>query len=328
MVVTHNRLVQLQRTLGRLLATPPEQLSAVLVVDNGSSDGTAGWLRGIGDPRLHLHRLEVNAGGAGGFEIGLRRAMADLSPDWVVVMDDDARPDPGALAAFHAADRRGWDAIAAAVRLPDGTICEMNRPTRNPFRDWRLVLGTALRGREAFHLGQEAFAGTQPQPVDGASFVGLFLHRRAIERAGLPDGRLFLYGDDALYTMRLSAMGGRIGFLPGVRFEHDTRTISARDGRFRPLWKVYYYHRNLLLLYRVAAGRAFWLVLPVVLIRWAWRLRNHGGERRAFLRLLGHAVAHGLTQDLGTPHAQVLRWAEAEIEADAPAPKPRSVPAE
>ena len=132
-VVTHRRLAQLQVTLPALLAAPRAALAAVVVVDNASDDGTPDWLATQTDPRLHVLRLDRNTGGAGGFEAGMRHAMAHHGPDWLVVMDDDARPDPGALAAFQALDLDGWDGIAAAVRHPDGTLCEMNRPTLNPF---------------------------------------------------------------------------------------------------------------------------------------------------------------------------------------------------
>ena len=39
-VVTHQRLAQLQTTLSALLAQPAQALAAVLVVDNASDDGT------------------------------------------------------------------------------------------------------------------------------------------------------------------------------------------------------------------------------------------------------------------------------------------------
>ena len=99
-VVTHDRLAQLQVTLARLLASDPAHLAAVLVVDNASPDGTRDWLAGQGDARLHVLRMAVNGGGAGGFAAGMRHAMAHLAPDWVLVMDDDARPEPDALARF------------------------------------------------------------------------------------------------------------------------------------------------------------------------------------------------------------------------------------
>lgn len=309
-VVTHNRVAQLKVTLAALLSAPAADLAAVLVVDNASNDGTGEWLAQQSDSRLRVFSSVENLGGAGGFETGLRYAMTEMKPDWVVVMDDDARPEPGAFSAFHALDLRGWDALAAAVYHPDGTICEMNRPTRNPFWHWRLFFRTALGGgRGAFHMGEKDYARPGLRPVDGASFVGLFVSARVFDRAGFPDGRLFLYGDDAIYTLGLSRAGFRIGFDPSVRFEHDSTTYSAADRRIRPLWKVYYYHRNLLILYRLASGVFFLPVLVAIMPKWLSRVRHHRGERRVFLRLLWAAVRDGLAGRTDVAHDQILQRA-------------------
>lgn len=316
-VVTHNRLAKLRVTLARLLEASAEDLAAVLVVDNASSDGTVAFLAEQRDPRLKVVSSDKNLGGAGGFETGMRRAVALFDPDWIVVMDDDARPDPGALAAFQARDRSANDAWAAAVRHPDGRICDMNRPSINPFWNRGAFLRTAMgRGREGFHLSATDYEGTDLRAVDGASFVGLFVSRDAIARAGYPDGRLFVYGDDVLYTLHLRSLGGRIAFDPALRFEHDFSTMSAADRRFRPLWKTYYHYRNLLIVYRKAAGWLFWPALVVVLPKWAIKTRHHAGERRVFLRLLGRAVRDGLAGRTGVDHDAILALATGKTGSD------------
>ncbi|RRH71164.1 glycosyltransferase [Falsigemmobacter faecalis] len=311
-VVTCNRLDQLKCSLPRWLEAPPEVLSALLLVDNASTDGTADWLKGVTDPRLTVLRLAENRGGAGGFEAGMRAAARQFDPDWMVLSDDDARPDPGALAAFLAADPDPrWEGCAAAVRHPDGRICAINRPVKDPFRSLRVFLQTLRRGRAGFHLGDEAYAPKAPeQAVDGASFVGFFLSRKGLSRAGWPDPALFLYGDDALYTLGLSRAGGRIGFLPQVSFEHDFQSLEP-GGRMRPLWRIYYYHRNLLMLYRLCAGWLFWPALLIVLPVWAGKIRHYPGERRIFARLMRHALHEGLRRDTTRSHLSVLRLAEA-----------------
>lgn len=311
-VVTHNRADKLDVTLERLLAEPPALLSAVIVVDNASSDATPGVVsrHGARSDRLASHRSADNLGGAGGFALGLRMAVERFDPDWVVVMDDDARPLSGAIAAFHAAAGEGWDAIAAAVYEPDGAICEMNRPSRNPFwsaRGFVSLVSHVLRGRgrDGFHIPRAAYDADRPVAIDAASFVGLFLSRRALQLAGYPDARLFIYGDDVLYTLALSERGGRICFHPGIRFEHDFTTITAKGQRFVPLWKSYYHHRNLLIVYRRSAGWLFWPALLVVLPKWLMKVRHHQGERRAYLRLLGRAVADGLRTRLDATPAEI-----------------------
>lgn len=317
-VVTYNRLPKLQETIARLLTSPPEQLAHVVVVDNASTDGTDAWLHAQQDARLDVVRLERNLGGAGGFEAGLRHTVATHDPAWLVLMDDDARPAPDGLEAFHAQDLSDWDALAAAVYFPGGQICDINRPSLNPFWHgrvfWKTVLGTLSGGllggaRDAFHMVQADYDGDQMRAVDGASFVGLFLSRKAVERAGYPDGRLFIYGDDVLYTLELRAAGGRLAFCPRIRFEHDFSTISAHERRFRPLWKSYYHHRNLLFVYRRAAGLWFWPVLLVVLPKWILKTRHHAGERGQFLRLTLRAIGDGLLGRTDTPHEDILALA-------------------
>ena len=122
--------------------------------------------------------MPSNTGGAGGFAAGLAEIARRFDPDWTLLMDDDARPLPGACAAFLArTDLGAFDAVAAGVFYPDGRICDMNRPSRNPF--WHLgdFLRTLTGGREGFHVTDEAYDPAQahlPQPIDATSFVGFF----------------------------------------------------------------------------------------------------------------------------------------------------------
>lgn len=311
-VVTHNRLPQLQITLARLLGSAPEYLIAVVVVNNASTDDTETWLAGQTDPRLVVLTNDTNLGGAGGFERGMREAVLRFDPDWLVVMDDDARPEPDALARFHALDLSRWDAVAAAVYFPSGEICEMNRPSRNPFWHISEFFGALRRGRGGFHLKSDAYAAREGRPIDVTSFVGFFVSRRAIEMVGYPDPGLFLYADDGIYTLELSARGGRIGFEPTVRFEHALSTFAGQRGRFRPLWKVYYYHRNLMLLYRLAAGWMFWPALLVIIPKWLWKTLDHRGESKTFLGLMLRAIRDGLLKRTDVPHGQVVEWGRAD----------------
>lgn len=324
-VVTYNRKGQLRRTVARLLE---EGVDHLVVVDNASTDGTREWLATLDDPRLHPIRCRRNQGGAGGFERGLRAARAQFDPDWYVVMDDDARPHPGAIDRFRrlvaeraraqaagpaagleqaaaaraaghpeSARPRPWEALAGGVYYPDGEICEMNRPSRNPFWCRRSFLRTLFSGRAGFHVADHDYGAQSPLPIDAASFVGLFLSRGAIERVGYPEGELFIYGDDVLYTLGLTRAGGRIGFAPWLAFEHDCTTFRRGEGQIhRPLWKVYYNYRNGLFAYRTAAGPVlFWLVMLVTVPKWALKVRAYeNGERMTYLRLLWLAISDAL----------------------------------
>lgn len=294
-VVTHNRLGQLRRTLRALLSQP---LDRIFVADNASTDGTADWLALQNDPRLTVLRLPDNRGGAGGFEAGLAAVTDEGRAHWTVLMDDDARPAPGAIAAFRqlargldpdAATRGATGVVGAAVFRPDGRICEMNRPTLNPFWSLPLLLRTLLRGgdRKAFHLEDAVFLPDAPtRMIDVASFVGFFVSRGAVARTGLPDGGLFIYADDVLYSLKLRKAGFRILFAPQVRFEHDCRSLDASMA-LRPLWKVYYLCRNNIAVARSAAGPLlFPLALGWFLYARFSRARQYPPEERAEYRAL------------------------------------------
>lgn len=309
-VVTHNRLEQLKVTLAQLLKTPAVHLTAVVVVDNASTDDTSAWLDGQDDPRLHVHRSAHNLGGAGGFEAGMRWAHEALDPDWMVVMDDDARPLPGALAAFHKASHPEDQAVAAAVFFPGGRICEMNRPSVNPFWSVRTFLRTLIKRRNGYHIPYSAYEAAAPCPIDLTSFVGFFVSRRMVLDSGFPNPELFLYGDDVIYTLRLRRRGFRIMFDPTIRFEHDCSTFQNDARRvFRPLWKVYYTYRNGLIMYHMAAGWLFWLMLPLLAVKWRMAARRYEGDGDRYLRLMYAAVRDGVRGATARQHQEVLALA-------------------
>ena len=315
-IVTHNRCQKLQHTLAATLAQP---FSAIIVVDNASTDGTRAWLAGQHDPRLHLILSEQNSGGAGGFAQGMIAAL-NYDPDWLVCYDDDAYPAPDALQQFTALDLGNTDSAAAAVYYPDGRLCEMNRPSYNPFWHPRKLLRTALgvftgRARGAFHVTDSAYQGAEALPIDSSSFVGFFVRADWVRRLPLPEPGLFIYGDDVLYTLNLTKHGARHRFLPTVRFIHDCSTFQTARRGYHPLWKAYFTYRNGLLIYRMAAGVWFYPVALLKALLWLAAVR-HYRNKRLYLRLWWQAVRDGIRQDLSRDPAIILQ----QYQDDAPAP--------
>ena len=315
-IVTHNRCQKLQHTLAATLAQP---FSAIIVVDNASTDGTRAWLAGQHDPRLHLILSEQNSGGAGGFAQGMIAAL-NYDPDWLVCYDDDAYPAPDALQQFTALDLGNTDSAAAAVYYPDGRLCEMNRPSYNPFWHPRKLLRTALgvftgRARGAFHVTDSAYQGAEALPIDSSSFVGFFVRADWVRRLPLPEPGLFIYGDDVLYTLNLTKHGARHRFLPTVRFIHDCSTFQNARRGYHPLWKAYFTYRNGLLIYRMAAGVWFYPVALLKALLWLAAVRHYRNKRR-YLRLWWQAVRDGIRQDLSRDPAIIIQ----QYQDDAPAP--------
>ncbi|MDP9052853.1 MAG: glycosyltransferase [Acidobacteriota bacterium] len=74
--------------------------SEIVVVDNGSTDGSVEWLQSVLDrcPQLRVHVLPENLGFGGGSNAGFRVAQNDI----VVLLNSDMRVDPGFLAPLLA----------------------------------------------------------------------------------------------------------------------------------------------------------------------------------------------------------------------------------
>ena len=88
-VVTYNRLELLKRNISCLKQNKP--LSAIVVVNNGSTDGTSEWL--ASQDSLTVVN-QANVGGSGGFYTCIRKSC-ELDADWIWCMADDlfALPD-------------------------------------------------------------------------------------------------------------------------------------------------------------------------------------------------------------------------------------------
>lgn len=86
-IVTYNRKTLLQRVVDSL-RNQSVPLYGIIVVDNGSTDGTGEWLDGQ-DGLTVIH--QENVGGSGGFWRGIKEASR-LDCDWIWCMDDDVFP--------------------------------------------------------------------------------------------------------------------------------------------------------------------------------------------------------------------------------------------
>jgi GT2 family glycosyltransferase len=288
-------LASLDRAAGR------ERLR-VVVVDNGSSDGSAERLRRA-RPDVELIETGENLGFAGGNDVGLRRVLEDARIARVLLLNTDVEVDPGFLAPLAAAlaDPR----VAAA-----GPKIFYFDP---PDRLW--AAGGRLRIRETvtveFGRGQpDGPEFSRPADVSYLTTCCLLVRREALEAVGLLDPAYFINVDDADWCRRALDRGLALRYVPESRIWHKVAASTA--GGYTPVKTFHTGRSNALYVRRHGGplGLAGFLAANLVALPWAWLRELPRGNARA-VAAKARGVVRGLTDPLPEPPRPLARAAEA-----------------
>ena len=203
----------------------------VILVDNGSTDGSPGKVRAA-FPEVEVLETGANLGFAGGNNRGLERALARGS-DYAMLLNNDTLVEPGFVEPLLDALRGGADVASPAIEYAD-----------DPGRLW--FGGGELDPPR--HADIDRVDGVVATPwVTGCCLVA---SREIWERVGLLDARYFLIHEDVEWSLRASAAGYRAVVVGPSRIRHK---VSSTLGE-QPLLGLFYYVRNGLLLAREHGG--------------------------------------------------------------------------
>jgi len=298
-IITRNRKEALSHVLDRLLEQP---VGEILVVDNGSSDGTAEHVRGYGDP-VRLFEPGENLG-IEGRNLGAGEAAGDL----LLMLDDDCFPVPGSVEAL--ADAFGANPLLGVaggfVRDVDsqGNVIRQTEP--GTF-DWWLRAG---RKGDAPPEGWPAFSFPE-----GACMI----RRQAYLEAGGFYAPYFLASSEVDLGARLLAGGWEMRYLPQAAFDHmkaDAERQSSEVNLYyrvrNHLWYIWLRFPTTLAVRRTIGYLAFDLVESAYrgetrawarAVRDAWRQRALVRHDR---RPLPRAVLRRAERNRGRMHLRLL----------------------
>jgi GT2 family glycosyltransferase len=214
-IATRNRRPELCTTLERLSALP--ERPGIIVVDNGSQDGTARAIR-RSFPHVEVISLRRNQG-ACARNVGVRRA----GTPYVALSDDDSWWEPGALSkAVAILDASPRTAIVAAATMvgPEAAPDPLN----------------AVMAESP--LSCESLPGPRVLGFLGCAAVA---RRQAYLAAGGYSRLLFIGGEEELLAYDLAARGWPISYRADVIAHHwpspvrDARQRSSLEARNRIL---------------------------------------------------------------------------------------------
>jgi GT2 family glycosyltransferase len=193
----------LPRTLQSLRAQT-EKLD-VVVVDNGSSDGSAVAAR-ADFPEVTVLALGENLG----FGPALNRAVAEYPSDAIVLLNSDVECEPSFCAALTAG-------LAEGVAMVAGVLLQEGEP--GTIDSAGVVADHTLMGFDYLHGEPVAAAVTAADPLGPTGGAALY-RRDAWEAVGGFDERIFLYYEDLDLALRIAAQGGRCRLAPEARALH------------------------------------------------------------------------------------------------------------
>lgn len=201
----------------------------VLVVDNGSTDGTPDQVRRL-FPDVELIENSSNLGVPWGFNVGFGHALR-AGATYVLMLNNDTVMDSDMLTKLV---EEGTKDDQTAVLMPKVLYYGW------PERVWS-VGGRYRRFPPAIVLiGRDKPDGERferPRLLEYAPSCGLLIHRRAFERAGLFDPGYFFFFDDWDFCERVRAHGMHIRLVPEARLYHKVGRTTGRGGS--PLyWRV------------------------------------------------------------------------------------------
>ncbi len=206
----------------------------VVVVDNGSADGSAAMIE-ADFPYVRLVRNVDNRGFGTANNQGMRLARGD----WLLLLNSDTELTDSSVADLfaHVRDEPGLAVAHCRLVYPDGRLQHstyrfpsLRRALLEDLGLYKLIgarrAGAALLGGYWEH--------DEERDVDAVAGAFMLLPRAIFVTTGGFDERLFMYGEDIEWCRRIRQFGGRIRFYPQasvVHIGHASTELRMGDER-------------------------------------------------------------------------------------------------
>ncbi len=256
------------------VAAALSQVQGVVVVDDGSPEGTEHILDALGAAGAMVLRREVNSGIAAALNAGIEEALARWHPEFVLTLDQDSCVTDGYVEHAVQTYRRATQAGVRVGLVTASSYGDAPTPTRRSPDDF-----------------PRAF-----DPMQSGTVIPV----TTIDAIGLLDEGLFIDGVDSDYTARAHAAGLAVLVGQGCRLEHglgrrERTTIFGRPVTLLGRELSYNYHSPSRVYYIARNG-------AVLTVR---HLRHDTGW--VARRLIEETKAHGMRVVLGRDRGKMVR---------------------
>jgi GT2 family glycosyltransferase len=253
----------------------------VLVVDNGSTDGSVDRIRAE-QPDVEIIETGENLGYVGGNNAGIRHALARAA-QYILLLNNDTKVAPDSLTNL----------ISIAERFPDAAflgpkIYHLQEPdmiqSAGARLDW--LWRSHQRGLDERDHGKF----DRLEEVDYVIGAAVLVRADFLEQMGLLNPEYFMYREDVDWCLRGRRLGYRTLYVPEAKVWH--RSHHHRDAEL-PRIRYYMARNSLMLLAQHGGGvlRFTALLFRHLLTAAVWTIspkwRHKGIERDALIKGLG-----------------------------------------
>lgn len=218
-ILTWNNIDATRKCLASLAAVNSRDDVEIIVIDNGSTDGTPAAIRRE-FPSVRLTVNPQNRGIAAARNQGFIKARGNK----ILILDNDTIVNADAIEGMERYLDEHSDVGLCACRMTDaqGNV----QPSFRPFPGVVSKVYSLLRiSRPLSHYKADEDGSIEPFYVIGACQM---IKREAVEQTGMLDEAIFYGPEDADYCLRLRKAGWRIKYLPHLSIIHTYQRTTSK----------------------------------------------------------------------------------------------------
>jgi GT2 family glycosyltransferase len=300
-IVSYNTKDLLKRCFDSVRDSAEGVKCEIIVVDNGSKDGSAELIKN-GFPELTLIESAENSGFARANNLGYERCGGE----YIVLLNSDAFLVGKSLAlAIDLMDRHLEVGLAGGRLIgEDGSWQPSARSFPGIWNEFLTLSGLAGRYKESRIFGRPDMTyldQSQELACDWVPGAFTIIRRSVIEETGFFDEQFFLYYEEVDLCRRIKKSGWKIAYWPAVTIIHlggvSTGTFSqklvSKSGKQMGLWRLQsqylYYRKNHGLIKALLSKHLESMFNVLRLMRNASRNPEKAEESRMMLALIRQA---------------------------------------
>lgn len=215
-------------------------LAQIIVVDNGSSDGSIEFLRQKFNQELRIEASETNMGYAYAVNIGIKAALLTRA-NWFLIMNNDTIVDINFLKELESATQH-----YPIYSLFGPLILYHSQPNRIWFMGERRIPGTLATFHINYGRDERQLSYDEIFPVDFLNGCSMMVSREAVEKIGLFNETSLIYAEEVDFCWRATLAGFRMGTVTRARMWHKVSAIMSKQKPKTRYLKI----RNQVIFYR------------------------------------------------------------------------------